>query len=47
LRRCALLPSSHPRPVASFNPMPPAEHDRLPGGTLAGMVAYTSDRKNR
>ena len=37
--------SSQPRPVASFNPMPPAGHDRLPGGTLAGMVAYISDRR--
>ena len=32
------------RPVASSNPMPPAGHDRLPGATLAGMVAYVSDR---
>ena len=34
--------SSQPRPVASFSPMPPAGHDRLPGGNLAGMVAYVS-----
>jgi integrase/recombinase XerC len=40
----AFLFSSHPRPVASFNPMP-AGHDRLLGGNLAGIVACISDRR--
>ena len=39
------LCSWQPRPVASSSPVPPAGHDRLPGGSLAGMVAYVSDRR--